>query len=167
MTLMFSAALMPDMRWIHGLAAAAFLLAAHPGMPLLAQGLDDPNTIDAIVGSQVQEEAVAAEAEPERVLAAIENTSEMIGKVRKVTTLDTVHIIFLPDASALEGGPPAQIKAKLEEHRDEIQRLRDALEGSAMLYHAIDSRGVLVNDVLAVEFQDNTAIIYAAAKPQN
>jgi hypothetical protein len=35
-----------------------------------------------------------------------------------------------------------------------------------MLYHAIDSRQVLIRDILAVDFDhDNRIIIYAAAKP--
>jgi hypothetical protein len=35
-----------------------------------------------------------------------------------------------------------------------------------MLHHAIDSRGILVQDVLAIEFDgDGGAVIHAAAKP--
>jgi hypothetical protein len=47
-----------------------------------------------------------------------------------------------------------------------VTQLRQELEGSAMLFHAIDSRGVLIRDVLGVEFDGpKTAIIFAAAKP--
>ena len=34
-----------------------------------------------------------------------------------------------------------------------------------MLFHAIDSRQILPRDVLAVEFDGNAVVIYAAAKP--
>ena len=74
--------------------------------------------------------------------------------------------MFLEDAAATEGGPPPEIEAKVKEHEAEIAELRKELEGNAMLFHAIDSREVLVRDVLAIEFDDAAAgvVIYAAAR---
>ena len=72
--------------------------------------------------------------------------------VRKTSNLDKVDIVFLTDAAATEGGPPPEIEAKVKEHEADIAELRKELEGNAMLYHAIDSRRVLLRDVLAVEF---------------
>ncbi|MCV0395126.1 MAG: hypothetical protein K5872_02850 [Rhizobiaceae bacterium] len=157
-----------DANLIHALAASAFLVAASAQtFPLGAQGLDDPQAIDKIIGTTVEEEETEAEAVPERVIAAIEKTPENISTVRMTTSLDKVDIVFLPDAAQLQGGPPAEIEKKLEERSDDIQRLRQELEGNAMLYHAIDSRQILIRDILAVEFDEDrrNVVIYAAAKP--
>jgi hypothetical protein len=146
-----------------GVAALA-AAGAYPATGVLAQAVDDAAR-EAIIGSEVTEEEVEAAAEPERVIAAIEKTPENIATVRKTTNLDKVDIVFLPDAAAAEGGPPPEIAAKIEERKDEIAELRQELEGNAMLYHAIDSRRVLVRDVLAVEFDDTGVMIYAATRP--
>lgn len=147
------------------LALAVLALAgAFPASAALAQAMDDAAR-DTIIGSEVGEEEVEAAAEPQRVIAAIEKTAENIATVRKTISLDKVDIVFLPDAAAAEGGPPPEIAEKVEERKDEIAELRQELEGNAMLYHAIDSRQVLVRDVLAVEFNDARVVIYAAAKP--
>ena len=151
---------------LHALAVAAFLVVLTPDFPLNAQGLDSPNTIDAIVGSDVQEEESQATADAGKIIAAIEKTPDSIAAVRKTSNLDKVDIVFLADATVAEGGPPAAIEKKVKEHEAEIAELRKEIEGNAMLYHAIDSRRVLTRDVLAVDFKDDrNVIIYAAAKP--
>jgi hypothetical protein len=94
-------------------------------------------------------------------------SADNISTVRKTTALDKIDIVFLTDAAATEGGPPAAISAKLEEHKEEIVQLRQALEGNAMLYRAIDSRQILLRDILAIEFDDRDVVIYAATKPAN
>lgn len=148
-----------------GIVPAILILGA-TGMPVQAQGIDTPGAVETIIGSDVHEEEVTAEAETERVVAAIEKSTENIENVRKVTNLDRLDIVFLSDAATTEGGPPEEIAAKLDEYSEEIGDLRHELEGNAMLYHAINSRNVLIRDVLAIEFDDqNRAVIYAAAKP--
>lgn len=131
-----------------------------------AQGLDSQKAIETIIGSEVGEEEAAAEADSGKIVAAIEKTLENTSVVRMVTHLDRIDIKFVSDAAATEGGLPQEIEAKVEEHKDEIANLRQELEGNAMLYHAIDSRQVLLRDILAIEFDEQSrAIIYAAAKP--
>jgi hypothetical protein len=157
---------MPDSRWRHAAAAAAFLAASAPQTALMAQGLESPEAIDTIIGTEVEEEESQATADSDKVIAAIEKTGESIATIRKTSKLDKVDIVFLSDAAATEGGPPPEIEAKIKEHEEEITELRKELEGNAMLYHAIDSRQILLRDVLAVEFDDkNGVVIYAAAKP--
>jgi len=146
------------------LAAAVALAVAGAMYPAFAQALDD-SARETIIGSEVGEEEVEAAADPQRVIAAIEKTGENIPTVRKTIRLDKVEIVFLPDAAPTEGGPPPEIAAKVEERKDEIAELRLEIEGNAMLYHAIDSRQVLLRDVLAVEFEGAGVLIYAAAKP--
>src|SRR5690606_20073011 len=92
--------------------AVALVLVAMAAAPALhAQGLQDSETIDKIIGSKVQEEQVEAAADMDRVIKAIETTADSIGTVRKTTALDLVDIVFLTDAAASEGGPPAAISA--------------------------------------------------------
>jgi hypothetical protein len=142
-------------------------LAAVPlGAPSRAQGLDAPDAIDSIVQSDVHEEEAEAGADTSKVIAAIEHSARNASAVRKVTKLDRLDIVFLPDAAPAEGGPPADISAKLDEYGQEIDGLRNELTGNAMLFHAIDSRNILMRDVLAIEFDDDGgAVIYAATKP--
>jgi hypothetical protein len=149
------------------MAVALLVLAAMAASGLRAQGLQNPETIDKIIGSEVQEEQVEAAADMDRVIKAIEMTADNISTVRKATALDKIDIVFLTDAAATEGGPPAAISAKLVEHKEEIVQLRQELEANAMLYRAIDSRQILLRDILAVEFVGRDVVIYAATKPAN
>ena len=145
------------------MAIAFAMLAA--AAPAAAQSLDD-TTVDSIVGSGVEQEEATAAAARDRLLAAIDNTAEATSRVRKTSNLDTVDIVFLADSARAEGGPPPEIAGKIEEHRDEIAALRQEVEANALLFHALDSRRVLVNDVLAVAFEGpRKVIVYAAAKP--
>ena len=152
-------------RHAHILASTAALLALLNAEVATAQGLDSPDTIEAIVGTPVHEEEAQVAADPGKVLAAIDKTAENISVVRKTTMLERVDIVFLPDAAETAGGPPDAVQAKLAEKDAEISQLRQEIEGSAMFYHALNSRRVMLRDVLAVEFHDNKAVIYAASKP--
>lgn len=156
----------PDNKWPRAFAAVALLALALQGQAVFAQGTASETAVDKIIGTEVQEEEARAEAEPEKVIAAIEKTAESTETVRKVSKLDKVDIVFLSDSAKTEGGPPPEIAAQIERHKDEIAQLREELQGNAMLYHAIDSRQLLVDDVLAVTFDDaDGVVIYAAAKP--
>ncbi|MBS9721897.1 hypothetical protein JYU29_14495 [Tianweitania sp. BSSL-BM11] len=145
------------------LASTAALLAFLNTDVSVAQGLESPETIEAIVGTPVHQEETKAAADPEKVIAAIDKSTDNISTVRKTTMLDEVEIVFLADAAPTEGGPPDAIEAKLTEKKDDVLRLRKEIEGNAMLYHALNSRQVILRDVLAIEFQNNKAVIYAAA----
>jgi len=153
-----------DARWLHVAAVLAFLAAPTPNMPLKAQGLESQKAIDTIIGSDVEEEEKRADADADRIVAAIENAPAASSEVRKTSSLDKVDIVFLADAA--ENGLPPRIDAALKKHEKEVADLRKDLEGNAMLFHAIDSRSVLMRDVLAVEFDgQKSVVIYAAAKP--
>ncbi len=120
--------------------------------PAAAQSLDD-TTVKSIVGSSVQEEKATAAAEEGKVVAAIDKTTEATSQVRKTSSVDKVDI------------PPA-IAGKIEQHRAEIALLRQEVEANALLFHALDSRRVLIGDVLAVAFDGPKKVtVYAAAKP--
>lgn len=156
----------PDSRWLHMLAATAFLAASAPQAGLNAQGLEGPETQNKIIGSEVGQEETNTAVEAGKVTTAIERTRENIGAVRKTSKLDKVDIVFLTDAARTEGGLPPAIESKVEQHQEEIAELRDEIEANALLFNAIDSRRVQTEDVLAVEFDDpGKVVIYAAAKP--
>ena len=88
--------------------------------------------------------------------------------MRKTSKLDKVDIVFLTDAARSEGGPPPVIESKVKQHQDDIAELRKEIEANALLFNAIESRRVLAQDVLAVEFDDpGKIVIYAAAKPSD
>ena len=144
----------------------ALLVAMAAGGSASAQGLDAEGAIDAIVGSEVREQESTASADHGKILAAIDNAAQSAEAVRKVTDVRSVDIVFLPDASVAEGGPPSEIETKLKERDSEITSLRQEIEGNALLFHAIDSRQVLIRDVLGIEFgDDRRVVVYAAAKP--
>ncbi|TSE04917.1 hypothetical protein C1D09_023215 [Mesorhizobium intechi] len=158
----------PDARRLHAIAAAAFLAASLPQAPLNAQGLESPETVDRIVGSQVSEEQARTTAEIGKVSTAIDRTRENISTVRKTSKLDKVDIVFLTDAARSEGGPPPVIENKVRQHKDDVAELRKEIEANALLFNAIDSRRVAAQDVLAVAFDDpGKIVIYAAAKPSD
>ncbi|WP_265520082.1 hypothetical protein [Nitratireductor luteus] len=145
--------------------AIAFAIAM-AGAGVQAQGLDSQGAIEAIIGSDVHEEAATGEVDSGKIITAIGKTRENTRVVRRATHFDPIDIIFVSDAAVIEGGPPPEIEAKVEEHEDEIANLRQELEGNAMLYHAINSRRILLRDVLAIEFDEQSrAIVFAAAKP--
>ncbi len=146
------------------LAAAMVALAATTGS--MAQGIDAPESVEAIVGSQVDEKEASAAADPARVIEAMGKARESAAAVRKVTEVTGVEIVFLADAAATEGGPPAEIQDEVAERKDDIEALRQEIEGNALLYHAINSRQVLMRDILALEIdEDKHVTVYAAAKP--
>ena len=147
-------------------AAASLLCVLLAGGPAVAQqGTESKEAVDTIIGTEVQEEEAQASTDAGQVIAAIEKTRDQIALVRKTSKLDKVDIVFLADAAATEGGPPPEIETKVKEHEADIAELRQEIEGNAMLFHAIDSRQILMRDVLAVEFQgEDSVVIYAAAQ---
>lgn len=155
-----------NVKWLYAAAMSTLLAAALPGGALNAQGLESTQSIDKIVGSEVTQEEKPTVADEKNVIAAIERTQETIGEVRKTSMVDKIDIVFLTDAARSEGGPPPAIQTKVKEHEAEVAELRQEIEANALLFHAIDSRRVLTQDVLAVSFDGpRNVTVYAAAKP--
>lgn len=144
----------------------SLLAALYAAAPASAQTSVTKETTDAIIGTEVHEERARAAVDADKVIAAIDKTAEATVAVRKISELKSVEIVFLTDAATSEGGPPPDIAAKVKQNESQVIELRKELEGNAMLFHAIDSRQVLVQDVLAVSFDaPGSVTIYAAAKP--
>lgn len=154
-----------DAKWLLTVLAAIFMAISAPDMALKAQGIKNQEAVDKIIGSKVEEDESLAEKDASKISAAIEKTRENIPAVRKMTKIGKVDIVFLPDAAPSEGGPPPDLAATIKEHEPEVKQLRTEIEGNAMLFHAINSRQILVGDVLALEFSgEDSVTIYAAAK---
>jgi hypothetical protein len=150
--------------FLHTAALAAFLVAVNPAMPLMAQGLNDEETIESIVGSNVETEQHGAADESARVVSAIENARDSAEGVRKAFNMNDLKIVFLPDIGEAEG----EIDAAIEKNQEAIETLRQSIEGSALFYHAIDSRGILLRDIFALEFgDDGDATIFVAGEDPN
>lgn len=151
-------------RRLHALAVVTALSVLGPQAALNAQGLESEKTIDTIVGSDVKTEEARAANDPAAIIAAIEHSLPNTEEVRKRSKLANVEIVFLEDLA--EAGEPESVEKKVKEHKEEIVALREAIEGNAMFFHAINSRSVLTRDVVAVEFDKADGVkIYAAAKP--
>jgi hypothetical protein len=151
-------------RW--SFVVAAPLCLAVPGAVSVAQPLGGDKPAAAIVDSDIRQEETLSRTEAGKVITAINRIRENIGMVRKTTKLNTVDIVFLTDAARSEGGPPPAIESKVKQHKDDVAELRREIEANALLFNAIDSRRVLAEDVLAVEFDNpGRIVIYAAAKP--
>ena len=146
----------------HAIAATAFILAASPTLPLMAQGLDSEEAIDTIVGAEVATGEKSIGEEQARVVAAVEQSIANATEVRKRFNLEQVEIVFLPELGSEE---TTALDGTIEENRDAIEELRRAIEGSAIFYHAIDSRSILLRNIVAIEFDDadNVTIFVAGA----
>jgi hypothetical protein len=135
-----------------------------PPAVAMAQGLDSEQAIDTIIGSDVQTGEEDAAADADRILAAIEQTAANTAEVRRKFSLDRLEIVFLPDLA--EGDEV--IDAAIAENQAEITEMQEAIEGSAMFYHAVDSRNVMTRDIIAMEFDDENGVTIFArgADPQ-
>ena len=153
----------PERRRLRAVAAVVFAVCA-PQAALNAQDLQNEKARDAIIGSEVKVEETRAASDPAAIITAIENTVPNTDEIRKRSKLTNVEIVFLEDLA--EAHEPEAVEKKVEEHKDDIAALREAIEGNAMFFHAVDSRSVLTRDVVAVEFDKADGVkIYAAARP--
>ncbi|WP_252911472.1 hypothetical protein [Aliihoeflea aestuarii] len=126
----------------------------------LAQGLDSEGAIDTIVDSEVKTEELSATEESGRVVTAIDASLDNAQIVRRAFNIEEVDIVFLPGVGAGDSG----ISEKRAENADQIVELQQAIEGSAIFYHAVNSRQILVRDIVAIEFENEnrTATIFVA-----
>jgi len=144
----------------HILAILAVMAAfSAPSLPLRAQGLDAEGAIDTIIDAPVETGVASVGDEEERIAAAIDHSREAAEEVRRRFALDKVEIVFLPDLDEQD----SPLAARLAENREALDELRTAIEGSAMFYHAVDSRSILLRNVVAVEFGSGGDVTIFAA----
>lgn len=144
----------------------AFLMAWMTGTSSLAQGLDAQETIETIVGSQVETTEETSATDEAGIIAAIERSLDNAAEVRKRFSLDNVRIVFLPDLADKEKAAQTPVGLAMEKSSAEITKLREDIQGSAIFYHAINSRSILLNDIVAVQFGDNNDVTILVAGRQ-
>lgn len=148
------------------IAAAACALALAPfAVPAgRAQTLNDDKTVKSIVDAEVKTAERPLAEEQQRIADAIGRSRENAERIRKLTNVDELEIVLVPDLS--EKASP--LAARIEANSDAIDELRETIEGSAIFFHAIDSRNVLLRDIVAVEFGDREHVtVFAAGEPQH
>jgi len=139
--------------------ALAVLMAGAAQSPTMAQGLDSEEAIDAIIGSDVKTDEVHQDGDMQRVVEAIANSRHSAELARKAFNLDSLEIIFVPEVSE-------DLAKAIEEHENDVRTLRESIEGSAMFYHAIDSRSIMLTNIIAAEFgEGNDVTIFVKGSP--
>jgi hypothetical protein len=145
-------------------AALAFLGAAMLSPPLQGQGLDDESTIETIIDAEVKTQERPLSEEQQRIVDAIARSTGNAAEIRKLTNVAEVEIVLVPDLAQKD----SPLAARIEDNRAAIEELRDTIEGSAIFFHALDSHGVLLRDVVAVEFGSHDDVtVFAAGKPRD
>lgn len=132
--------------------ALALILAVAVQAPVHAQAIDRESAIDAIIGSEIRTDEVRQASDIQRVIAAVQNSRHSAELARKAFSLDTLEIVFVPEISEA-------LATTIAENAVDIKVLRESIEGSAMFYHAIDSRSIMLNNIIAAEFGDKNDVV--------
>lgn len=144
--------------------ACALALAPALGPAAHAQTLNDDTTVKSIIDAEVKTAEKPLAQEQQRIADAIGRSRENAEQIRKLTNVDELEIVLVPDLSRKD----TPLAARIEANRDAIDELRETIEGSAIFFHAIDSRNVLLRDVVAVEFGDRAHVtVFAVGEPQH
>jgi len=139
------------------LLAAVLLMGGGASVPAMSQGLDSDTAIQTIIGSDVETQEMSIKEVGDRLVAAIANTAANTQEVRRRFNLGDVGIITVLDDDTASADKVAE---SMEARELEISDLRVAIEGSAMFYHAVNSRRILLSDVIAMEFDGDDVLIY-------
>jgi hypothetical protein len=149
-------------QWLYVVPLALLMSLMVPSMTLLAQGVDSEVIIESLIDGDVETDSAKVADREQAVIAAIENTASTLNEVQKLFNVGKISIVFVSDAN-LDKGTIAEAVA---EYSQEIDDLRVAIEASALLYHAIESRNVAVTDIIAVEIlEDSNVRLYVAGEP--
>ena len=115
---------------------ASVVAVCTPQAELNAQGVGNETAIDTIIGSHVTTEETRAASDPAAIITAIKSTVPNTEEIRKRSNLSKVEIVFLEDLA--EGREPKLVEKEVEKHEAEIAALREAIEGNAMFFYAIE-----------------------------
>ncbi|MDN5925720.1 MAG: hypothetical protein L0I29_01435 [Hyphomicrobiales bacterium] len=141
-------------------------LAQSQSPAVQAPGIWSQETVDTIIDAEVIDGETDVRHGMDDIIQAVEKSDKMASTVRKTSNVDVIDIAFLTDIADPKAHVPKLLADSLKAHQAGIDQLRQELEGNALLYHAIQSHGVLMRDVLAVRIENNQALIYVAAKPR-
>lgn len=133
------------------MAAVALIMVSVARFPVIAQGLESEGAIDAIIGSDVKTDEVHQDSDLKRVMDAIVNSRHSAELARKAFNIDSLEIVFVPAISE-------DLARVLEENDADIKVLRESIEGSAIFYHAVDSRSIMLTNIIAAEFGEGSDV---------
>ncbi|GGA58494.1 hypothetical protein GCM10011385_10170 [Nitratireductor aestuarii] len=139
-------------RQIVPVIAVALIAMSLGRFPVVAQGLESEGAIDAIIGSDVKTDEVSKEGDIDRVAKAIANSRKSAEFARKAYNIDSLEIVFVPEVDE-------NLAKVLEENEADITLLRESIEGSAIFYHAIDSRSIMLTNIIAAEFDEGNEVV--------
>lgn len=131
--------------------ALLFVAMGSNRFPAAAQGLEREGAIDAIIGSDVKTDEVSKEGDIQRVADAIANAHQAAELARKAYNIDSLEIVFVPEVDE-------ELAKVIQEHQSDVTLLRESIEGSAIFYHAVDSRSIMLTNIIAAEFSKDTEV---------
>jgi len=132
--------------------ALALMVLSMGRFPVVAQGLESEGAIDAIIGSEVKTDEVTKDGDIDRVVKAVANSRQSAELARKAYNIDSLEIVFVPEVDE-------NLAKVIEENEADITLLRESIEGSAIFYHAIDSRSIMLTNIIAAEFDEGNEVI--------
>ena len=144
--------------FLAGLTAA---LLAQTALPAAAQGLQTEGAVETIIDAPVATEEKPVAAENDRITAAIAKGEANAEEIRKRSQVDKVDIVVVPGLA--DANSP--LGKTIADHRESINALRAEIEGSAIFFHAVDSKDILLRDVVAVELGERNEVTIFVAAP--
>lgn len=139
--------------------AICALATCAPGIAT-AQGPGVEGSRETIVDAPVVTEERPVAEENERIAAAIGRSTGNAAELRKRFNIGQVDIVFVPGLAE----PDSPLADVIAANAASIEALRKEIEGSAIFYHAVASRQVLLRDIIAVEFGDGEAVTIFVAR---
>lgn len=144
---------------VHAMALGAFLLASIPALQSTAQTLDDLDSVETIIGAEVDTGSIA-DVSTDNVIASLNDIVETNERVRMMYKVDAFEIVFLGDDNSL--AESERLSSSIAEHETEIDGLRAAMEANAVFYLALDEKNVDVARIVTAEITDDEVTVYVA-----
>jgi hypothetical protein len=129
-----------------------------------AQGVDPEKALDQMFdGSVLVDHSKTDDEIRDEVIAAIGHSSDMAEEVRKLFKIDRMILVGVSD----EVATAEPVKEAMAKNEEGLIELRQAVEGSALLYNMLESRGLLMSDLVAAEFLgENNIRLYVTGNPE-
>ncbi len=129
-----------------------------------AQGVDPEKALDQMFNGFVLVDRSKMDEEiRDDIIAAIGHSSKMAAEVRKLFKIDRMILVGVSD----EVATVEPVKEAMAKNKEGLIELRQAVEGSALLYNMLESRGLLMSDLVAAEFLGESNIrLYVTGNPE-
>lgn len=143
----------------HGMMVGAFLFSAMPAFNSAAQTLDSSGDAETIVGSEIATDEAEPDDVADDVIAAIEKSAATADQIKTMFRVGDFHIVFLGDPEKVDS--MTEVQSALEDNSDAVTGLREAIDGSAVFYTALDTNNLEVENVVsATVTEDKKVTVY-------